>query len=857
MKIKQKNLGSPFKGMIRKSLKKRKFLTLGMLGAGSLLAIAIVFFSVLSYGAHLRQIGVMTYMKNTAVEMARLDFSFLKNYTRGQLHEFEEMQIDIKFKHLLRIQYLREQALASGVISKAMKDEEFPATITFKGKSHNVKISLTGLIAVSHLKDPNKWSFQVKVKGDGTIDGMKRFGMLRPSTRGYMTDWLGFELMKEKGLMGLRVDYVDVTVNGKSVGIYYMEERFDKYLVENNRLREGILFKLDNEFSAYQEAKLMESPGTREQLLLIKRMWQEVMAGNLEPGRFFDMEKMAQVFVICDLMNNKHPLALQNIRFYFNPITGLAEPIAREWEKLERADLSTLRLFPEKPGGNPRHYKLEKDPVLRIIYDNLEFKRHYVQQAEIMSQPKFLNQVLARNEDKLNALLNKVYRVWPFYDLPTDKLYQHQAYMHSVLFPETHQLGAYFNKREGKRLSLSLLNQQYLPVEVAYLTWRDSFKIYPETPVILDSKVKEQPQLFTFQIPDDLKWSDSMAEELKAHYSLLGSQAGKRTIDVLPYVAEEQAEPAKALTRSANYTSVDFLTEDQEQNLITIPAGNWTLSKDLIIPKNKRLEINAGAQIDLVKGAALISYSPVFGKGTEEEPIIFMSSDSTSRGLAVIQASDRSNLSHVVFDHLAGTAEGEGLTPGALNFYESDVDLSACTFSNSRSGRAFFYFRQSDFFMDQSVFKNIDANAIHADLSTGLISNSSFVNIKQTGISAVASDLTLEKIFMNIIAGPGIDAQNNAMVTARWLDIRKAEIGLAGKDYSKFVITDAKLQKNKIGVALYQQDPESGPASVTAERLTLQEVETPHLIEENSKLIIDGAPMVSKEKNVSEQLIND
>jgi len=701
-----------------------------MLAVIGIVGLSVLFFAILGYGAHLKQVGQTTYFKNAVLQMANLDFSFVKNYTSGRLQGFDDIQMDIKFKHLLRVQYLREQALKDGFITPEMKNEEFPAKMTLNGKTHNVKIALTGLVAISHLKDPVKWSFQVKVKGDDTFDGMKRFGMLRPSTRGYMTDWLGFELMKERGLMGLRVDYVHLTVNGKPIGIYYLEERFDKYLVENNSLREGILFKLDGELSAYQESKLMEDPGFKAQLLMVKRMWQDVMAGDLPPSRFFDMKKMAQVFALCDLMNNKHPLAGQNIRFYFNPITGLAEPIAREWEKLERSEVSNLRLFPEKPIPLTRHAKFVNDPILKMIYDNLEFKRQYVREAEILCQTKFLDQLLLRNDEKINSLLNKVYRTWPFYELPTHKLYENQNYMRSVLFSQDDQLAAYFGSKDHETLQLSLHNQQYLPIEVTQVSWRDSVFFQPETPIVLDTKEKEQPQLFNFKLPGKIQLPKDYLEDIKVHYHVYGLESGKRTVGVLPQAGNlKTVDQEDKLVEKGTYSSFDFIKVDEKEATISIPAGKWTLSRDLIIPAKKQLKIAAGAHIDMINGASMISYSPIYLNGQEELPISIISSDSSSQGVSVIQADQRSQISNVIFDKIAGPTTESEMLQGVITFFESPVDIYNCIFSNSRTVRNYLHIRRSDFSIDHSRFNNIEGNALGADYCTGILSNSSFVSI--------------------------------------------------------------------------------------------------------------------------------
>ena len=110
---------------------------------------------------------------------------------------------------------------------------------------------------------------------------------------------------------------------------------------------------------------------------------------------------MAKFFAISDLMNNKHALALQNIRFYFNPVTNLAEPIGREWESLTKGDPLTLSLFLEEPKRATRHFRLERDTVLRMIYNNIDFKYHYLREAEFLCKTSFLDQFLLLRKDTL------------------------------------------------------------------------------------------------------------------------------------------------------------------------------------------------------------------------------------------------------------------------------------------------------------------------------------------------------------------------------------------------------------------------------------------------------------------------
>lgn len=847
MKIKRDHRKFLHSGFMRNIFAKSNLLTRSIIFVIGLFCLATLFFVILGYGAHLRYVGQATYFKNTVLQMANLDFSFVKNYSIGRFHEFDDIQMDIKFKHLQRIQYLRKEALKEEFITAEAKSEEFPAKMTLNGSPHDVKISLTGLLADSHLKDPAKWSFQVKVRGDDSFKGMKRFGMLRPATRGYLTDFLGFELLKERGLIGLRVDYVHLSINGKPIGIYYLEERFDKYLVENNSLREGILFKLDGALSAYQEAKLMSDPATKAQLLMVKSIWQDVMAGDLPSSNFFDMKKMAQVFAICDLMNNKHPLAGQNLRFYFNPVSGLSEPIAREWESLEKGEVSNLRLFPEKPIAFTRHAKFANDPIIKLIYDNLEFKRHYIQEVETLCQTKFLDQFLLRNKDKINPLVNKVYRFWPYYDLPVQKLYENQNYMRSALFPKDDQLTAYFKLIDSNTLKLKLHNQQYLPLEVTKVSWRDSIFFHIEIPIILDTKEKAQHQVFDFRLPESIRLPEDFRKDIKVHYNVYGLNSDSRVIGVLPTAGELNiVEQEENLIKSDSDSTFNFIEMSDNSDLISIPTGIWTISKDLIIPANRRFEIAAGARIDLVKGAGIISYSPVHFKGQEEMVVSIVSSDSSSKGICVIQADRPSQLSHVIFDKIAGPASDTKLFPGAISFFESPVTIYSCVFSNGPSEMDYLYINRSDFSLDHSLFKNIKGNALGVIYGNGSVTNSSFVDIGIDGIALISSNLTMQQLFLNNIGKQGLVVQKGSEMTLRQSDIHHTGVGITATEESAVALYDIRLNYNDIGVRIYNENSQLFDARIIAEQLEIRDTTIPYQIEEGSEIILDGVPLRMK-----------
>lgn len=853
MKIKANK--SPFiSNRFRDALRRRKRLAGVVLSLGAIVGSVVLFFTVFNYGGYLYKSGQTQHFKQMLSDMVSMDFAFVSNYMKGQAAEMDDITIDMKFKHMLRLQYLREEAAKNKYIDDVYKDEDFPAKLTYNGVTHDVKLALTGKVARTHLGNPAKWSFEVKVKGDDTIEGMKRFGVLVPTARGNLTDWLSFELMKDRGLMGLRVKYVDVTINGKPVGVFYLEERFDKHLVENNRLREGIIYKLDKDVFPYQESTLMEDPATRPHLMLLKRMWHDVMAGDLPPEKFFDMEKMASVFVISDLMNNRHPLSRANLRFYFNPVTGLSEPIAREFEDLGKSDPATMNMFLEEPELYSRQFWLSQEEIIGMVHNNREFQRHYIREAEYVSQKKFLDEFFARHKDELDQIIDQVYRTWPYFKLPREIMYQNQAYIRSVLFPEEPQLVAHFHSEDGRYLQLNLENQQDLPLEVSHLSLGE-IDLYPEDLVIIDAKARtgnpgRQP--VKFRIPEGLDWSTDRLPELRVHYNLLGLEKGQKEINITPAEAVHAVNEFEAgLSTAANYDDFSFVEERADGEVIAIPAGDWTLAEDLVIPAGKRLEVDAGARIDLVEGSKIISYAPVVLAGTETAPVLLHSSDGTGEGLVVVRAQHRSLLSYTNIKDLSTDRE---TGHGAITFYRSPVNILSCSFSENRGVGAMLHLIRSDFLIEETSFSHIRRDALVSDFCTGAIRQSSFLEVGADGLGISGSTVELSKVLMKDVAGKALAAGDAGRLSGEWLDIRNAGAGIIGSDRSELKLSNVQILDSRIGIALLQDKAAFGPPSATVRRLEMQGVETPYLIDEASKLLVDGVAPAAPTDNVKERL---
>src|SRR3989338_2057374 len=147
---------------------------------------------------------------------------------------------NIKYKNMKKLEYMRKALL--GEAAEPLPSEYVPAKIDYEGKSIPIKIRLKGA-RLTHYSDNDEWSFRVNVRGDNTIFGMKRFAIHKPRTRNYIYEWLFHEVLKKEGLIALRYKFINVTLNGKDLGVYALEEQFGKHLIEYNQKREGPIIR--------------------------------------------------------------------------------------------------------------------------------------------------------------------------------------------------------------------------------------------------------------------------------------------------------------------------------------------------------------------------------------------------------------------------------------------------------------------------------------------------------------------------------------------------------------------------------------------------------------------------------------
>lgn len=257
--------------------------------------------------------------------------------------EIKKIELEIAQEDYEKIARDRQEAIELSIL---ISDGIYvPASAYVSGEKFDTEIRLKG-DWTDHLEG-DKWSFRIKVDDD-CIWGMSEFSIQDPDSRDGVGEYLIQEFYRDAGGVALRYNFVDVVINGKYMGVYAVEEGFTKRAVENSLKREGVIIKPNEdqmweswayyeETSKYSEEIAEYKPFSMNKTLNDEKLknyasyainnLNSYFSGNVNFSEIFDVEMFGKYYAILDLLKSHHGTEWHNMRYYYNPVTSLMEPI--------------------------------------------------------------------------------------------------------------------------------------------------------------------------------------------------------------------------------------------------------------------------------------------------------------------------------------------------------------------------------------------------------------------------------------------------------------------------------------------------------------------------------------------------
>ena len=750
------------------------------------------------------------------------------------------LYIDLPFESYNQIIEKRKEALLTGVLFTS--DEDLvPCQISYQdGNQLDAELRLKG-DWTDHLEG-NKWSFRIHIKDDNQyINGMRRFSIQAPETRNFVTEWAFHQHLFSENILTTRYQFINVLINGEPKGIYALEESFSQELLESQEQRQGIILHFDedlmwkntatfmeaggnalldqvittgffmntdmetSEVDVFREGYITKHPELKEQAAAAIGLLRAFQTGQRAVSDLFDVKSLGRFYALSDLWGAGHTTRWHNIRFYYNPITGLLEPIAYDTIPLSDWWLEDQLAYPFENNA---------------LFNDPEIKAAYTRELERITDPDYLIDLQNSLKESTNQIQDTLAREYSSIEFTSiwDVLQSRRLMLEKQLHPPKITRGYATYDPDQKSIRVDLVNLTVLPQQL--LEIEVNGKVIPIDPAWFDfqnspSMINDNGSLIfrgsenlheaSFEMPISETITSSADLQVTIWSRIYGLKQTYREAlitDELSQVLINGPSPIiPSLEECLSQHPFLFKTENRDQ--LIVQSGDWDVIGDLIIPKNMSLIIPQGTTLRFEPQRILFSKGPVHIKGTSEYPVLLTSQGSIWGGIVILDAGLSSRWEHLRIENTEGISRSGWQLTGGITFYKSPLEITHVQIAHSLAEDAL-NIVHSVFSLSYCEISNTSSDALDADFAEGEISNCSFINIEGDAVDTSGSVISLVDSSFHHIRDKAVSAGENSQFTASNLYISDVGIGIASKDISNVSITNSTIDSAEVaGFAAY------------------------------------------------------
>lgn len=362
----------------------------------------------------------------------------------GPSGDLPKLVVEMNFTSYDGILDQRERALEAGVYIPRKRDF-VTATIRLDASAIPVRLRLLAGPA-DHLRDDEKWGFEVRTRNDRQLFGMQRFYLLDPAVNNWLNQWAFARALEREGILAARYEFVYLILNGDNRGIYALQEGFANDLLVAQGRPEGVIVEFDadllwesiahfrgNAQAAYADPvvnlsatdfQYFEVDTFRDALIASDPtlsiykdnaigLLRALQTGELKASNVFDVELYARFLALVDLWGATQGTSLVNLHYYYNPASAQLEPI----------------------GYNANALGSDARLSLAATYDDPVLQAAYVREALRISQPEYLAQLQTELDPQLQRLKRAVSPEYKGIEPPWDELRARQEHIRRSLDP--------------------------------------------------------------------------------------------------------------------------------------------------------------------------------------------------------------------------------------------------------------------------------------------------------------------------------------------------------------------------------------------------------------------------------------
>ena len=301
---------------------------------------------------------------------------------------------------------------------------------------------------------------------------------------------------------------------------------------------------------------------------------------------------------------------------------------------------------------------------------------------------------------------------------------------------------------------------------------------------------------------------------------------------------------------SSCYSKKEFIDYFEEiEGVHRLKGKKINVSTALIIPKGVNVELINGQEVDFTDGGFILSFSPVLINGVK-----FYSSDSTGRGLHIINAKNPSRVFDSEFNGLKNLEIDSWKLPSAVTFYESPVEIKNTKFLNNDSEDALNLFRSEPFLLEGCFFKNTFSDAFDADFSDGVLKNCIFDNLGNDAVDISGSTIKVSSCHFRNVEDKALSSGEASLMKVDSVLIDGASLAITAKDNSSIIVSNSSILNSDVVFCAFQKKKEFGPSHIEGNNILYKDSKKDFLIERKSSLKLNGNSIEEYEESVREIL---
>ena len=744
------------------------------------------------------------------------------------------------------------------------------ATLKVDGTKEKVKYKFHGT-SISPLSNHNSISLRIKHKKDGNyLNNMRRFALITYKDDLDISTISINKLASNFGLIAPRGEMVILKINDIDIGMFMLVEHHSKEWFEKfHKMTNYSLLKSNDDWDRKENSRGTSHVSSSDNLVnnkevkgssidhstnlaALKLLLNAVEKKDIKALKnLIDLDYAAKFVAVNILANNSHHVTGDNFKYLYDqtrgkfkflfrvedtlkPIQDSLEDFNSSWFESYFVKSKTLNLF----------YLLTLDDDFRNLRDKylmrlLENKDEIIKQAD---------NTFTENYDVLYSSKNSL-RKANFYKKEFFNNLNHNFQTIENYLTYGKVFLTFENKKSSHESAdlLSIFNDSYVPYEIRFKNAKnEDLKEFQLKPLGVMKNLNSKNRITKLSLKSIEKPSE---------FEIINSITKKRILNKNIYINHLKDFSINNYEDSLNSLKINNINYSLSDEELTVFSGDYSITKDLIFPENKKIIFSAGVSLTVESGKSILVRSNFEIKGTEKKPVIIRNLVN-GQSFGVLAVIGREKTVDVSINHLnikgGSEASLEGIRYlGQISIHNANIEILNSVIEGSSSDDGI-NIRDSKVLLQNSIFKNNYADQIDLDFCTGEVKKNIFIfdnkNNVEVDFNGDGLDLSGSKIIISENKFTGfldkalsIGEESKALIINN--KFKKNKNAITIKDGSQGFALRNEFNANAIDFSLYIKKRFYDPPSLYIETLDINRI-----VENNLRNKVDSIKLSSEDE---------